>query len=106
MMLRITRGTEARKPGLRGEREGNRKTVARGMPDRFGKLAVTTLVCFLFFARETAGAASIRHSLRPPLLRRVLFNDSGAAAPRECEGVSLAFPGCCATRRERGVVRC
>src|SRR5581483_11388668 len=48
MMLRITRGTEARKPGLRGEHEGNRNTIARGMPDCFGKLAVTTLVCFLF----------------------------------------------------------
>jgi len=38
--------TEATKPGLRGEREGSRKTIARGMPDRFGLPVVTTLVCF------------------------------------------------------------
>jgi hypothetical protein len=35
-MLRITRGTEATKPGLRGEHEGNRNTIAQGMPDRLG----------------------------------------------------------------------
>ena len=31
-MLYIAPMTEATKPGLRGEREGNRKTIARGMP--------------------------------------------------------------------------
>jgi hypothetical protein len=30
-MLCIAPATEATKPGLRGEREGNRKTIAQGM---------------------------------------------------------------------------
>jgi hypothetical protein len=33
MMLRITRMTVTTKPGHRGEREGNRKTIAQGKPD-------------------------------------------------------------------------
>jgi len=32
------------------------KTIARGMPGETGVTVVTTLVCFLFFAREAAGA--------------------------------------------------
>jgi hypothetical protein len=34
------------KAGLRGEHEGNRKTIAQGMPDDGGGPVVTTLVCF------------------------------------------------------------
>jgi hypothetical protein len=37
----------ARKPGPREEYEGNRKTIAQGMPVDFGVPVVTTLVCFL-----------------------------------------------------------
>jgi hypothetical protein len=47
--------TVTNKPGHRGEHEGNRKTIARGMPGRSGVTVVTTLVCFLHFAREAAG---------------------------------------------------
>jgi hypothetical protein len=32
------------------------KTIAQGRPDETGEPVVTTLVCFLFFAREAAGA--------------------------------------------------
>jgi hypothetical protein len=39
--------TGARKPGPRGEREGNRKTIVQGMPADLGVPVVTTLVCFL-----------------------------------------------------------
>jgi hypothetical protein len=35
------------------------------MPGVSGVTVVTTLVCFVFIAYETAGAASARHSLRP-----------------------------------------
>jgi hypothetical protein len=42
----ISQVTEAKKPGLRGEHEGNRKTIAQGMPVDFGEPVVTTLVCF------------------------------------------------------------
>ena len=38
MVLRITRRTETTKPGLRGEHEENRKTIAQGMPDRLADL--------------------------------------------------------------------
>ncbi len=43
-------------------------------------LAVTTLVCFVFFAREAAGATGTRHSPRPLLFEAVdfLWHDSGA----------------------------
>jgi hypothetical protein len=36
-----------------------------GMPGDSGGLVVTMLVCFLHFARETAGALGARHSPRP-----------------------------------------
>jgi hypothetical protein len=48
--------TVTRKPDHRGEHEGNRKTIARGMPGKTGVTVVTTLVCFIYFAREAAGA--------------------------------------------------
>jgi hypothetical protein len=41
------------------------KTIAQGRPGYFGKPVVTMLVCFSHFAREAAGAASTRLSLRP-----------------------------------------
>jgi hypothetical protein len=34
------------------------KTIAQGMPDRFGLPVVTLLVCFFCFAREAAGDRS------------------------------------------------
>src|SRR4030088_90579 len=57
--------TVANKPGHRGEHEGSRKTIARGMPGRSGVTVVTTLVCFLHFAREAAGRIWRPASLRP-----------------------------------------
>jgi hypothetical protein len=41
------------------------KTIAQGMPGDSGVTVVTMLVCFFYFAREAAGAAGARHSLRP-----------------------------------------
>jgi hypothetical protein len=70
--MMILQATGAREPGPRGEREGNRKTIAQGVPDRFGQPVVTMLVCFFHLharprapAREAAGASCTRHSLRP-----------------------------------------
>src|SRR2546429_996467 len=58
--------TVSNKLGHRGEHEGNRKTIARGMPGDFrcdrGDYA---RVLHLPFAREAVGASSARHSLRP-----------------------------------------
>ena len=55
----------ARKPGHRGEREGNRKTIVRGMPGDSGVTVVTvTAGVAVFSARQAAGALGARHSLR------------------------------------------
>src|SRR5207253_6662994 len=40
--------TVSNKPGHRGEHEGNRKTIARGMPGETGVTVVTMLVCFTY----------------------------------------------------------
>jgi hypothetical protein len=53
------------KPDHRGEHEVTVKTIARGMPGESGVTVVTMLVCFVFIAREAAGAAGAWHSLRP-----------------------------------------
>jgi hypothetical protein len=54
-MLCIAPMTEATKPGLRGEREGNRKTIAQGMPViRLSSVATTARVLFPF-ARGAVG---------------------------------------------------
>jgi hypothetical protein len=63
-MLRITPGMVAKKPDHQREHEGNRKTVAQGMPDRFGEPVVTYLRAFIF-ARGATGESIARHSLRP-----------------------------------------
>ena len=54
------------------------KTIACGNAGCSGGPVVTTLVCFLHFAREAAGAAGTRHSPRP-LLGERLMHDSGAS---------------------------
>jgi len=58
--------TVARKPGSpRRSRRKPLKPLARGMPDRSGVTAVTTLVCFLFCTRGCGRDPGARHSLRP-----------------------------------------
>src|ERR1700716_3220580 len=54
--------TVANKPGHRGEHEGSRKTIARGMPGNPGVTVVTTLVCFLLCTR---GCGRIRRPAFP-----------------------------------------
>jgi hypothetical protein len=50
-------------------------------------------VCFFHFAREAAGAAGTRHSLRPLFSKKAkrFVHNSGEFAPRECEVVSVVF---------------
>jgi hypothetical protein len=43
----------------------------------------------LSIAHETAGAACIRHSLRPPVFEGELYARPGRVAPREREVMSL-----------------
>jgi hypothetical protein len=91
---RIAPVTETTKPDLRGEHEGNRQTIARGMPDCFGKPVVTNS-CAFFVAREAAGEPIARHSLRPLNLARVKdFQNPDARAPRECGVVLMSCRHC------------
>ena len=64
----IERATEARKPGLRGERAISRKPLRR--EGRSCRLPCTVLWAFSFQPTRPAGAASARSSLRPPALPR------------------------------------
>jgi len=57
-MLCIAPMTEATKPGLRGEREGNRKTIARGMSCEAALPVVTSACVSFLFARKAMGASS------------------------------------------------
>jgi len=48
-----------------------------------GEPVVTTLVCFILFAREAAGAAGTRHSLRPLFSRDKFRAQLGRIAPQD-----------------------
>ncbi len=77
--------TGARKPDPRGDHEGNRKTIAQGMPADVG-VPVVTCSCAFLFAREAMGASCTRHSLRPPLSEDVTKATTWTQfASRECE---------------------
>jgi hypothetical protein len=85
----IPRATETKKPELRGEHEISRKTIAQGRPGRSGEPVVTTLVCFLHFAREAAGASCARLSLRPLAFEgQDSWQDSSKNMLRDREAVS------------------
>jgi hypothetical protein len=47
------------------------------MPGVSGVTVVTTLVCFVFIAREAAGASFARHSLRPLIFGADVFGIAG-----------------------------
>ena len=68
LMCPFRKATEAREPVHRGERAISRKAIAQGMSDVL-RCPVCSCAAFLCtFAHETAGAARIRHSLRPLIL--------------------------------------
>src|SRR6202022_2191324 len=53
------------------------------MPGESGVTVVTTLVCYLHFAREAAGASGTRHSLRPLFSKGEWFMHNSGASRRE-----------------------
>jgi hypothetical protein len=63
-------------PVHRGEYGAAVNTIAQGMPD-CSALPVVTAACY-FCCRRAMGAASIRHSLRPPLPSRATFGKTRA----------------------------
>ena len=85
----IRRRRRQESPILRGEREISRKAIARGMSDCLRCPVCSCAIFVLPFARETAGAARIRHSLLP-LLRDNETQTSGASR-RENADVYLLF---------------
>src|SRR5215475_4080759 len=80
-----SQATEATTPGLRGERGGNRKTIAQGVPECFGVPVVTKARVVLFI--PTRGYGCGKHPAFPApssIEGRCSYNNSGASAPREC----------------------
>jgi hypothetical protein len=81
--------TVSNKPGHRGEHEGNRKTIARGMPGVTGVTVVTMLVCFVLF--RTRGCGRIERPAFPAPSEFRGQDSSGktrAKARRDREAVS------------------
>ena len=74
----ILRTTGATKPGPREEHEGNRKTIARGMPVDPGVPMVTTLVYFSHLHARLWVRPGTRHSLRPLRSEDVTTQNSDA----------------------------
>src|SRR3978361_316802 len=66
----IPRAKVANKPGHLGERVISRKTIAQGRPDVSAEPVCSCAFLFAHFARETAGAARTRSSLRPLISMR------------------------------------
>jgi hypothetical protein len=79
--------TVTRRIRRRGERGISRKTTVQGMPECSDCTCMLVCAFSAHIARETAGAASTRHSLRPLPLGAKRFAKPGRNAPRECGGV-------------------
>jgi hypothetical protein len=78
--------TVARKPVHRGERVISRKAIAQGMSDVLRCPVCSCAHFSVHDAHETAGAARIRHSLRPLNFGgRNDLQNFGQIMPRECE---------------------
>src|SRR3982074_3399354 len=77
--------TVTRRIRRRGEHEISRKTIACGNAGCSGELVVTTLVCYLHFAHEAAGAAGTRHSPRPLFSKGERFLHNSGRPRRESE---------------------
>ncbi len=97
----ITLVTGAKKHGPRGERAGNRNTIAQGRPDDLAE-PVVTAAC-VFCCRRAMGAACTRPSLRPLYFEMALCGtNSDATGVARSRGRAfrslvfrrLAFLGC------------
>jgi hypothetical protein len=88
---------KARSPGR--ARNKLLKPLRAGMPGDSGGPVVTMLVCFIYFAREAAGALGTRHSPRP-LLGEGFMHDSGASR----RGNAKLFPAVIAREGARSSI--
>src|SRR6266571_6950112 len=85
-------GDGGKRAVLREEHEVSRKAIAQGRPECSRCPVCSCAFLFAQIARETAGAASTRSSLRP-LTKRANeeYANLGRNAPRECEIVSTVI---------------
>ena len=65
LLLTLEAYVEAKRAALREEHEVSRKAIAQGRPECSRCPVCSCAVLFAQIARETAGAASTRSSLRP-----------------------------------------
>src|SRR5438876_7011713 len=85
-------GDGGKRAVLREEHEVSRKAIAQGRPECSRCPVCSCAVLFAQIARETAGAASTRSSLRPLNKRAGSYPANlGRPAPRECEVVSTSL---------------
>ena len=77
-------GDGGKRAVLREEHEVSRKAIAQGRPECSRCPVCSCAICYAQIARETAGAASTRSSLRPLILRRANEDANlGRIVPRE-----------------------
>src|SRR5437870_13614716 len=86
------RGDGGKRAVHRGEHEVSRKAIAQGRPECSRCPVCSCAVLFAQIARETAGAASTRSSLRPLFSKRANEDAKlGRNAPREGETISTSL---------------
>src|SRR6186713_748837 len=94
------RGDGGKRAVLRGEHEVSRKAIAQGRPECSRCPVCSCAVLFAQIARETAGAASTRSSLRPQFSMRANEDAKlGRNASREREVVFNCHRPPCAQLR-------
>src|SRR6266545_6838421 len=76
-------GDGGKRAVLRGDHEVSRKAIAQGRPECSRCPVCSCALLFAQIARETAGAASTRSSLRPLISRRANEMQSSGTSGRE-----------------------
>src|SRR3979490_3200052 len=89
--------TVTTKPDHRGERVISRKAIAQGMSDCLRCPVCSCAHLFVHIAHETAGAARIRHSLRPLFSRGAKITakpraDRAARTPMHIHSLKIESP--------------
>src|SRR3954471_11327771 len=85
-------GDGGKRAVLRGEHEVSRKAIAQGRPECSSCPVCSCAVLLAQIARETAGAASTRSSLRPQFSKRANEDANlGRIMPRDRETVSTSL---------------
>src|SRR2546425_4402254 len=85
---KLLRGDGGKRAVLREEHEVSCKAIVQGRPECSRCPVCSCAFLFAQIARETAGAASTRSSLRPLISKRAKGDANlGRITPRECETI-------------------